>query len=81
MPEGYLIEPEAASEEPVQDQERRNRIRAALDRVDVRTREIYLAHRAGYSYAEISEYLNISYSAIKRHIAQALLAILEHGEL
>ena len=38
------------------------------------------AHRAGYSYAEISEQMGVSHITIKRHIARALLAIMEYGE-
>jgi DNA-directed RNA polymerase specialized sigma24 family protein len=51
-----------------------------LDAVSRRTREIYFAHRAGYSYAEIAAHMGISHITIKRHIARALLAIMEHGE-
>jgi len=51
-----------------------------LDAVSLRTREIYFAHRAGYSYAEIADHMNISQITIKRHIARALLAIMEHGD-
>src|SRR5882672_1438806 len=36
--------------------------------------------RAGYSYAEIADHMNISHITIKRHIARALLAIMEHGD-
>jgi DNA-binding transcriptional regulator LsrR (DeoR family) len=43
-------------------------------------RKIYFAHRAGYSYAEIADHMNISRTTIKRHIARALLAIMEHGK-
>jgi DNA-directed RNA polymerase specialized sigma24 family protein len=64
----------------VEAQQRLSSIRAVLDAVSLRTREIYFAHRAGYSYAEIAEHMNISRITIKRHIARALLAIMEHGE-
>jgi DNA-directed RNA polymerase specialized sigma24 family protein len=69
------------------DQHRRDRperlghIKAILDAVGLRTREIYFAHRGGYSYAEIATHLGISQITIKRHIARALLAIMEHGEM
>jgi RNA polymerase sigma factor (sigma-70 family) len=72
---------ESASEDAVELQDGLRRIRAALDGVGIRTREIYLAHRAGYSYAEIAEHLNISLITVKRYIARALLAIMERGEL
>jgi RNA polymerase sigma factor (sigma-70 family) len=75
-----LIAPQAALEDNLDVEQRLNRIGVLLDSVSVRTREIYFAHRAGYSYAEIAESLGISHITIKRHIARALLAIMEHGE-
>jgi len=74
-----LVSTEATPEEALEAQQRLGRVRAALDDVSVRTREIYFAHRAGYSYAEIADHMNISNITIKRHIARALLAIMEHG--
>jgi len=61
-------------------EQRLGRHSGVLDAVSLRTREIYFAHRAGYSYAEIADHMNISHITIKRHIARALLAIMEHGE-
>jgi len=75
------IGPKSAPDGALEDQSRVDRIRAVLDAVGVRTREIYFAHRGGYTYAEIAEHWNISYSAIRRHIARALLALMEDGEL
>jgi RNA polymerase sigma factor (sigma-70 family) len=46
-----------------------------LEGVSPRTCEIYLAHRAGYTYDEISSRLNVSHITIRRHIARALEAI------
>jgi RNA polymerase sigma factor (sigma-70 family) len=68
-------------DEQLATQQRLDAIRAVLDAAGPRTREIYFAHRAGYSYAEISEQLGISHITIKRHIARALLVIMEHGPL
>ena len=75
-----LIAPESTPEDTLEAQQRLSGIRAALDAVSLRTREIYFANRAGYSYAEIGDHMNISRITIKRHIARALLAIMEHGE-
>jgi DNA-directed RNA polymerase specialized sigma24 family protein len=61
-------------------QQRLGRVRAALDAVSLRTREIYFAYRAGYSYAEIANHMSISHATIRRHIARALLAIVDHGD-
>jgi RNA polymerase sigma factor (sigma-70 family) len=75
-----LIAPESTPEETLETQQRLSHIRTVLDAVSLRTREIYFAHRAGYSYSEIAEHMGISHITIKRHIARALLAIMEHGE-
>jgi RNA polymerase sigma factor (sigma-70 family) len=75
-----LIAQESTPEESFEALQRLNRIRAVLDAVSVRTREIYFAHRAGYSYAEIAAHMNISQITIKRHIGRALLAIMDHGD-
>jgi RNA polymerase sigma factor (sigma-70 family) len=75
-----LVDPESTPEETLEAEQRLNSIGAVLDAVSLRTREIYFATRAGYSYAEIAEHMDISQITIKRHIARALLAIMEHGE-
>ena len=75
-----LIAQECTPEQTLEAQQRLGDIQAVLDAVSVRTREIYFAHRAGYSYAEIAEHMDISHKTIKRHIARALLAIVEHGD-
>lgn len=76
-----LIAPESTPEEILEAQQRLDGIRAVLEAASLRTREIYFAHRAGYSYAEIADHMNISRITIKRHIARALLAIMEHEGL
>ncbi len=75
-----LIDPVSTPEQTLESEQRLGHIRAVLDRVSRRTREIYFAHCAGYSYAEIADHMGVSHVAIKRHIARALLAIMEHGE-
>ena len=72
-----LVDPESTPEERLEFQQRLNHIRTLLDAVSRRTRDIYFAHRAGYSYAEIADHMNISHITIKRHIARALLVIME----
>jgi DNA-directed RNA polymerase specialized sigma24 family protein len=54
--------------------------RAWLSGVDRRTREIYIAHRSGSTYPEIAANWGISNRTIKRSVARALLAIMEHVE-
>jgi RNA polymerase sigma-70 factor (ECF subfamily) len=73
-----LIAQASTPEESLEAQQRLGSIRALLDGVSRRTREIYFAHRAGYSYAEIADHMGISHITIKRHIARALLALMEH---
>jgi RNA polymerase sigma-70 factor (ECF subfamily) len=75
-----LIATESTPEDTLEAQQRLGSIRAVLDTVSLRTREIYFAHRAGYSYAEIADHMGIAHITIKRHIARALLAIMEHRE-
>jgi RNA polymerase sigma factor (sigma-70 family) len=75
-----FVHAEATPEEALDAEQRLGHIRALLDAVSRRTRDIYFAHRSGYSYAEISEHMGISHVTIKRHIARALLAIMESGE-
>jgi DNA-directed RNA polymerase specialized sigma24 family protein len=52
-----------------------------LDGVDGRTREIYIAHRSGWTYPEIVAFWGLSNRKIKKSIARALLAIMENLEL
>jgi RNA polymerase sigma factor (sigma-70 family) len=75
-----LVSTESTPDEVLEAQQRLGRVRAALDAVSLRTREIYFAYRAGYSYAEIANHMSISHATIKRHIARALLAIVEHDD-
>jgi RNA polymerase sigma factor (sigma-70 family) len=76
-----LVAQEASPEDTIEAQQRLNRIKVVLDAVSPRTREIYFAHRAGYSYAEIAAHMDISNITISRHIARALLAIVEHRRM
>jgi RNA polymerase sigma-70 factor (ECF subfamily) len=52
------------------------RMRAALDAVSPRTRDIFVMHRLeGFSYAQIAGLLGVSVSAIEKHMASALSAL------
>jgi RNA polymerase sigma factor (sigma-70 family) len=75
-----LIAQASTPEETLEAQQRLGTIGDLLDRVGRRTREIYFAHRAGYSYAEIAAHMDISEITIKRHVVRALLAIMEQGD-
>lgn len=74
-----LIVMQSTPEQILEAEQRLIGIRAVLDAESRRTRDIYFAHRAGYSYAEIAQHLGISHMTIKRHIARALLALMEQG--
>jgi RNA polymerase sigma factor (sigma-70 family) len=75
-----FIDP-ASPEKSIDAEQRLNCIRALLDAASVRTREIYFAQRAGYSYEEIAAHFRVSHITIRRHIARALLVIMEQGPL
>jgi RNA polymerase sigma factor (sigma-70 family) len=65
-------------EQVLDTQQRLAFIQRRLDAVNVRTREVYFAHRAGYSYEEIGAHFGLSHIAIRRHIARALPIIMEN---
>jgi RNA polymerase sigma factor (sigma-70 family) len=75
-----LIAPDPAPDQILDIQQRLDALTALLDAVSPRTREIYLAHRSGYTYAEIADHMCIAEITIKRHIARALSMIKEHVE-
>jgi RNA polymerase sigma factor (sigma-70 family) len=59
-------------------EERLSSVVRQLDRVNRRTREVFVMHRVqGFSYQEIADRLSISVSSVEKHIASAvaLLAI------
>ena len=66
-----LIAPGPTPDQILDDQQRLDGLIARLDAVSPRTREIYLAHRSGYSYAEIADHMNIAKITVERHIARA----------
>jgi len=52
------------------------RMKASLDRVSRRTREVFFMHRLlGLNHAEISERLGISKSAVEKHVASAVMIL------
>jgi RNA polymerase sigma-70 factor (ECF subfamily) len=77
---GLLVAPGLTPDQILEAQQRLDSLSALLDAVNPRTREIYFAHRSGYSYAEIARHMRISEITIERHIARALMAIMENGE-
>jgi RNA polymerase sigma factor (sigma-70 family) len=67
-------------DEIVTAQKRLQAIGSALEAISPRTRDIYFAHRAGYSYLEIGAHLHVSKSTIEKHIARAVLALMDLKE-
>jgi RNA polymerase sigma factor (sigma-70 family) len=65
-------------EQVLDTQQRLAFIQRRLDAVNVRTREVYFAHRAGYSYDEIGAHFDLTHITIRRHIARALPIIMEN---
>jgi RNA polymerase sigma factor (sigma-70 family) len=64
-------------EDTLDAQQRLQQIGRLLDASNRKTRQIYFAHRAGYSYEEISQHLGVSHMTIRRHISRALLLIMD----
>ncbi len=68
-----LIDVNPTPDQVLAAEERLIRMRDALDHVSVRTREVFFMHRLqGFSHAEIADKLNVSKSAIEKHIASAV---------
>jgi RNA polymerase sigma factor (sigma-70 family) len=52
------------------------RIRRSLQSLSKRTQEVFFLHRLeGFSYAEIARRLGVSVSAVEKHIASAVAAL------
>lgn len=75
-----------ASPAPLQDEafaarERLARVKEGLDRMDPKTRRIFLMQRLeGKKYREIAAELGLSQSAVEKHIAKATQFLLEWSE-
>lgn len=60
---------------------RLERVKAGLDRLSPRTRQIFLMHRIeGLKYRVIAEKLGITISAVEKHIAKAALFLTEWAQ-
>lgn len=72
-----------SDDSPLQDevlaaQERLERVKAGLVKLNPRTREIFLMHRIdGLKYREIAAHFGITVSAVEKHIARAALFLAE----
>ena len=71
-----LVDLSPAPDEILAAEQRLLRMREALDRVGLRTREIFFMHRLqGFSHAEIASKLGVSKSAVEKHIASAVTVL------
>jgi len=71
-----LADPTPGPERILAAQQRLAEITDVLGAVSERTCEIFLAHRAGYSYEEIAADLNISQRTVQKHIARAIFLLM-----
>ena len=68
-----LVDLSPAPEEVVAAEQRLQRMKETLDRINTRTRQVFFMHRLqGFSHQEIAEQLHISVSAVEKHIASAV---------
>lgn len=71
-----VIDPAPGLEDRLDAQQRLDRVMRVLETVSVRTREIFLLHRlAGASHDEIANDFGISISAVEKHVARAVAAL------
>lgn len=71
-----LVDMDPTPDEVFAAEQRLIKMREALDRVSVRTREVFFMHRLqGFSHAEIATRLGISKSAVEKHIASAVTVL------
>jgi RNA polymerase sigma factor (sigma-70 family) len=75
-----LIAQSPAPDQVLDSQQRLSQLTVLLDSVSPRTREIYLAHRSGYTHAEIANQMGIAEITVQRHITRAQFAITKHGD-
>lgn len=73
-----LIDVKPAPDEDFAASQRLAKAGAALDALGPRTREIFLMHRVeGHGCAHIAQHFGISLSAVEKHIARAVLALMD----
>jgi RNA polymerase sigma factor (sigma-70 family) len=71
-----LIDPAPEPDRVFAAKQRLREIQETLDAVSRRTREIYFAHRSGHGYDEIAAAFGISEKTVEKHIARAVLLLM-----
>ena len=75
-----LIAPGPTPDRILDCHQRLDALTALLDAVNPRTREIYFAHRFGYTYAEIADHMGIAEITVQRHMTRALSTVPQYGQ-
>jgi RNA polymerase sigma-70 factor (ECF subfamily) len=71
-----IVDPRARPEHQADIQQRLERVMRVLETVPARSREVFLLHRlAGAGHEEIATRLGISVSAVEKHVARAVAAL------
>lgn len=75
-----LFDDGPSADEVIDIQQRLQQMEQALGAVSRRARDMYWMNRVeGYSYAQIAKKLNISVSAVEKHMTHALAALMAKG--
>jgi RNA polymerase sigma factor (sigma-70 family) len=74
---GLLIDPASGPEQAVAAEQEVDRIVRLLSAVSLRTCQIFIAQRAGYSYAEIAAAFTVKRPTVDKHVATATLVLAE----
>lgn len=76
-----LIDVRPTPDEELAASQRLTKVAAVLDALSPRTREIFLMHRIeGYGCAQIATHFGVSLSAVEKHIARAVLSLMDAVE-
>jgi RNA polymerase sigma-70 factor (ECF subfamily) len=78
--QGMLVDDSPGIERILSARQQLERIANMLGAVSRRTSEVFLAHRAGYSYEEVALELGISTRTVKKHIARAISMLASAAE-
>lgn len=75
-----ILDPAPGPDEVLASEQRLDQVRTVLGAVSPRTRDIYLAHRAGYSYEELAATFGVSTSTIEKSVARAVVALMNRRD-